>query len=76
MGVLEIIMEKQLIHKGSHYHIRNVYLDALKQFMADDQQASRTQINKDIEEYLLYEKQVSFRLQELIERSAFKAIHN
>jgi len=69
-------MEKQLRGEGSHYRIRKTYLETLKQFLADDLNVSRSQGNDDIEAYLLYEKQVSHYLQELLEQSAFKTIHN
>ncbi len=76
VGVLEIAMEKQLTVEASNYYIRKTYLKAMKQFMADDQNASQTQTNGDIEEYLLYEKQLSHHIQEFLEHSNLKTIHN
>jgi hypothetical protein len=52
-------MERQSMSEGSHYHIRKEYLQALKQFMSENQTASRRQLNDMIDEYILYEKQVS-----------------
>ncbi len=54
--------------EGSSYSTRTAYLQAMKQSMADDICAYHSH-NDDIEEYLMYEKQVSHHIQKLLEHS-------
>jgi len=76
MCIFETAMEKQLTLEGSNYRIRKTYLRTMKKFMADDQNISQSLPNNDIEEYILYEKQVSHYIQELLEHSDIKTTHN
>jgi hypothetical protein len=69
-------MEKQLTLEESNYRIRKTYLQAMKQSMADEQNAFQLQSSDDIEEYFLYEKEVSHHIQEHLEHSTLKTTHN
>lgn len=55
----------------STYYTRTTYLQAMKRFLAEDSKADQSH-QEDIEEYLLYEKQVSDRIQELLEHFVLK----
>lgn len=76
MGILKATMEKQLIGESSNYHIRRMYLQIMKQRMTDDQTDSQSQITRDIEAYLLYEKEISRYIQDLLEHSDFSPDRN
>jgi hypothetical protein len=75
MSVLETTMEKQLTLEGSNYHIRETYLQAMKQFMANGRDASQSQLNGDIEKYFRYEKWVSYYIQNFLGHSVTTTAH-
>ena len=64
------IQRKEKAHHGklteadSTYHTRETYLQTLRQFMAKS--SPQLKNNGEIEEYLLYEKRISCRIQQLL----------
>ena len=66
MGICSTRKKHQSKVAVSSYHTRTTYLQAMKQFMADNNNASQSQTNGGIEEYLQYEKQMSHHIQKLL----------
>lgn len=74
MDVLQTTTEKESGKGESKYRIRRAYLEAMKRFMADTLQPSPIQPTDDspgdsIEKYLIYEREISCHLQELLGHS-------
>ena len=55
MGIRRTEKKTQSKRKGSNYHTRQTYLQAMKQFMADDINTAYPLPNGDIDQYFLYE---------------------
>jgi hypothetical protein len=62
-------MEKDVTGEKSNYHIRKSYLQAMKQSMANMNMSVHPKTNQGIDEYLIYEKQISYHLQGLLNHS-------
>lgn len=73
MSMLRRSMEKDFTGETSNYHIRKSYLQTMKQFMANMNIPVHPKTNQGIDEYLSYEKQVSYHLQGLLEHSKVNA---
>jgi hypothetical protein len=76
MDIRKITKENQSELFGSSYYTRTTYLQAMRQFMADDSNTSHSQTNSDIEEYFRYEKWVSHHIQEILGMSDRKTTSN
>ncbi|MBD3306646.1 hypothetical protein GF339_09555 [candidate division KSB3 bacterium] len=57
-------------HKKSGYSIRRAYLQALKQFMAEEEYAPHTSSQRPIEDYFRYERRISSDIQTLFPPSS------
>jgi len=69
-------MEKTCVEGISNYGLRTEYLQALKQFMTIKPGASSvTQMNKEIDAYLGYEKRLSSQLQDALKHGATGGLH-
>jgi len=74
MGIWNSKKENQEELKESSYRTRQNYLQTMKQFMASDIDTPQSQTQGDLEEYFLYEKEVSCHIQKLLEQFDSKAV--
>jgi hypothetical protein len=62
-------MGKDITGETSNYHIRKSYLQTMRQFMANINIPVHPKTDQGIDEYLTYEKQLSYHLQGLLNHS-------